>query len=432
MMAVTHRLLLYLMFVLFIMVFSPSINSAASQSTGVSSVSLPLPMVVVIDNDTYYGTHFVVNVSSVVCITADTVYTSTDTKLRFQFWTRDNVITTSNPCVEIEYPGNYVAVYLAEHLVVVESNPPLFTYTEWVKHSDIFRYTAPKEIKHGDAIYVFKLWSGDAVGVNETIEIPVARPLRLLATYTTMYPLYISNKLIGYFPSGFIYYYVPEQYEEGGVRRVVDSIVVVGGSYVRLSNNVYAITISGTTYVYPIYKTYYRVSIETPFGTRISWVESGDSYILSLPQRIDGEDITYIFKYVEGDITSNILPTLITVDRPMNATAVYAKMYKVTIISPTGEKVKYVEEGKDTYVYEPSQLSGIILSRVLKYFIVNGEVITPQHPGVLLIRNVTSPLNIVAIYEVEVIWNHVVVLALLLLIAMVIYVILTRLHLKTS
>ncbi|MEM3964639.1 MAG: hypothetical protein QW584_02820 [Thermofilaceae archaeon] len=379
-----------------------------------ATVVLPLPMVVDVNGVKLYGDRLSVSVGSTVCLTQTVVYTSAEARMRFRFWTRDSVVVSTDPCVRVDALGVFTAVYASEYLVVVTSEPRLFTYSEWVEHSGIFRFTAPRELRVENISYVFSGWSGDAVGVEEEVEVAVARPTRLVASYTPMYPLYISDRLVGYFPSGYVYLYSPDAVEVGGVKKAVSSVTVVGSTYTLLPSGEYAVTVSGPTYIHPVYRTYYKVVLETPHGTQTVWVEEGSTYTISPPTTISLGDVTYLFKRLVGNVVSDTVPITVVVDRPINVTAVYTKMYKVTVVSPTGEKVRYVEEGGDLYIYEPEHLSGIVLTRTLKYFLVDGAVMKPQHPGILIVKGVSRPITVVAVYEVGVVWTHLLGLAVVL------------------
>lgn len=385
-----------------------------------ASVYLPSPMIVLVDGVQHYGSSLSVDVGSTVCVTATTYSSSAESRQRFWFWIRNGVVVTREPCVFINATGTYVAVFGVEHRVVVESEPSLFYYEFWVASSDVFRFTAPRVVERG-GVYEFTHWSGDAGGVSETVEVLVTRPLRLLAVYAPLYPLYVSGELVGYFPMNYVYYLSFNSSSDGSTVEVVEDLVVVGGSYVKVRTNEFVVTILGATHVFPNYRRYHRVEIRTPFDARVAWVEEGSQFTVSLPQRVDAGDYAYVFRRIVGDVHTDVLPTTVVVDRPLTLTAVYSKMYRVTIISPTGEKVKYVEEGGDLYVYEPPQLAGILLVRSLKHFVVNGEFVRPAYPGVLTVKDVSMPITVVALYEQEVAWSHVMAVAVVLAVIVGVY-----------
>ncbi|MEM3815313.1 MAG: hypothetical protein QW341_00535 [Candidatus Bathyarchaeia archaeon] len=397
------------------------------------TLSAPMSAFIEIDGVKHYGRSFSVPVGSRVRILSDVIYESMEVRYRFAFWTHGTEVISNDTSISIIEGGQYTAVYVREYLVKVLSDPLLFAESFWVEESSKFNAAAPMEIKvDGDVLYRFTMWGGDLTAAANTIEVTVTRPLTLRAVYAPHYPLYIGDKLIGYFEVGRTYYYHGDVEEGENVRRVLENIIVIGGAVIKISQGVFAITVHGRTDAIPVYTTFYKVVVETPPGVSDTWVEEGSSYTLTAPQTITAGDTMYSFVKWEGDVSATTPTYTIQVDRPIHAKAVYTKMYKVTVISPTGEKVRWVEEGKTLYIYEAPEFSRIVTSRVLKGFLVNGAMREPIAPGVLKLDNVTGPATIIAVYGEQVIWTNIAIIAALLAVITAAYVLASKHYKKKT
>lgn len=392
------------------------------------TISTPINIFIEIDGAKHYGRSFSVPIGSRVRILSDIVYEAMDIRYRFSFWLKNTAVLTNESCITVSDGGvQYIAVYEKEYLVRITSEPLLLAESFWVKEGSRLSYTAPKEIKLDEVVYRFSMWSGEIISTNNsTIETIVTRPVTFKALYIPCYPLYIGDRLVGYFQSGYTYYHQEDIEEHDGVKRVLENLIVIGGTAIKISSGLFAITIRERVNAIPAYTTFYKVTIEMPYGTSSVWVEEGTSYTLTAPQTITIEDVMYTFVKWEGDIAATTPTCTVQVNEPIHAKAVYKKMYKVTVISPTGEKVRWAEEGKALLIYETPEFNRIITSRVLRGFLVDGVMHELIAPGVLKLDDVRGPVTAIAIYEDQIVWINIAIITFFLTIIVVAYFLLSK------
>ena len=389
-------------------------------------VRAPREVFLVVDGERYYGQSVKVSLGSRVCVADEYVYTSPSTRYVFSLWLLNGRAYSSSACVDVAEAGTYEALYLPEHLVVVASDPPLFAETFWVREGGTLNYTAPLEVRGGDAVYRFARWDSPLLGVANSVSFVVTGPAVLRAVYVPHYPLYVNGTLVGYFPSGYTYVLRVEPRVLGDARLEVERLTVLGGTSTYLGGWAYAVTVGGPTYVIPVYARYYRVTVRTLNATSEYWVREGEQLRFTAQSVVELVDARFVFKGWRGDVVTHSPVLEVEVRDPTYVEAVYSRQFRVVVKSPTGEKTAYVNEGADFYHYEPPELPAVLVGRVLTGFLVNGETYRPVAPGVLVVRGVSSPLTVVAVYEYRVSWVNVAVVAGFLVLAVASYSLLTR------
>lgn len=413
-----NKALLFITIIIVSITVSPLV-AVSENSTAVLGFNLPIDIWVSVNGKEHLlpaGRSIVVPLGSQVCLLNKTIYTGYDTRLTFSYWIVDGARYSSNSCINIEESATYKAYFSKEYMVLIRSDPLLFTISLWIREGDKVKYTAPPEINKTDILYKFAYWDLAEDPLNNTVAIAVTEPLTITAHYDIYYPVKVfsgnSSTLIGWFRRGSVYYYSTKHtvVMSNGTRFVLEKVVVLGSSTTTVSQDVYLLKIDGPTVIYPVYRREYLVNISLPTGNISTWVGEDGTYSLKTPDTIQVNDsVKLVFSYWDGDISVNSPTYVVKVTKPLRIKAVYTEIYRVEIVSPLGMETRWVKKNGELVVYQPPELSGVLTSRILDSFIVNGIRVKPNMTGILILDNVEKPLGIIVVYKTRILWLNIAV-----------------------
>ena len=153
--------------------------------------------------------------NTLVCIVDAEIYLDYNKRLKFNGWLKDNVLISTNKCIMLNETDVYTPNFRTEYLVVVTSEPKLFSYSYWIGEDEYFVFNAPKTINGTDVLFKFREWNMAENPLDNKLTTVVTKPLTLIAYYDKYFPIRIivnnTSKLIGWFKEGSTYYYVPSQ-----------------------------------------------------------------------------------------------------------------------------------------------------------------------------------------------------------------------------
>lgn len=409
-------LLIVLAIILFI-VMSPI--GVGQGSTAIIRISAPTDVWLSVNGEKYLlstGRDVEVTLGSEVCLLNTTVYESYDLRDSFSYWIVNGTIYSSNNCITINKPGVYRAYFIKEYMVQIISSPLVYTSTLWVREGNTIKYTIPLVINETNVLYKFSHWNLGENPLNNTILVTVTKPLVITAYYDTYYPVRISKGnssiLLGWFKQGTLYYYMarPLIVLDNGTRYVLENVYAIGSTIVSTLQNVFTIRIDGPTTIYPVYRREYLVNISLPTGNTTVWVQEGDSYPLKAPSTIQVNDtVKLVFSHWGGDINASSPTFIVKVTKPLNVRAYYTTLYRVEIVSPLGTETRWVSKGGRLAIYQPPELPGVLTSRVLDSFIVEGQFYKPKIPGILIIEHVDKPIGVLVVYKTRILWLNIAV-----------------------
>ncbi len=413
------KVLSILIVIIVILTLSSSLKAIGGNDKAIIESNIPVDLWVSINGEEYLvpmGRNIVVPLDSQVCLLNTTVYASYDTRLTFSYWIINGTKYSNSSCINVEEPVVYSAYFVKEYMVLIKSNPLFFTTSLWMREGGKVRYTVPLEVNKTSVLYKFAYWDLAEDPLNNTVTIAVTRPLTITAYYDVYYPVRVflnnSSILIGWFRRGSIYYYSAKysMVANNGTRFVLEKVVALGSTTTAVSQDVYLLKIDNPTTIYPVYRREYLVNISLPTGNISVWVKEGEAYSLKAPDTIQVNDsVKLMFSHWDGDISANSPAYVVKVTRPLNIRAVYTEAFRVEIVSPLGTETRWIEKNGELVVYQPPELPGVLTSRTLDSFIVNGVRLKPNITGVLILDNVRRPLGIIVVYKTQILWLNIAV-----------------------
>ncbi len=366
-----------------------------------------------------------------ICIESKIIYLQPDTRLVFRGWLIDRVFASRDNCIVLSSPGTYTPDYIEEYLVQVVIEATGEVYSFWVEKGSLFTFNAPREILSVDVLYRFSSWSTGIDPDNSTLTLPITSPTTVKAFYKKFYPVKIygangavvDTKIVE--AGATVVIKMEEIIDYGnGTRSVLEDLKIIGnGDAIEVVPGTYIVRVDGVLDILPVYSTYYRVVVEDPTGSEEYWVRKGSIFEEKARETITlSTNIRLRFRGWEGEIQSNTPSLSLSIEKPVRVRAVYTREYKIEIEGPLGTKELWLEEDTKFPVYLPEKLPGVISSRTLKGYIVNGEYRELGQRKILML-DIDKPYKLVAIYEVEIEWVNVLILAGIVLSAIALYLV---------
>jgi len=239
----------------------------------------------------------------------------------------EGVLLTLN----VTEPLRLIAYWSPEFLIVIRSTGGEVDKSLWVENSSVVEVSVPELIDWGNGTRsVFEGWGNQTHPQVPTISMRVVSPLRLTPIYGRLYLLEVVSDVREFSQSiwltpGFVYRLdVPETVTLGGGLRAV----YLGSSH----GKIVTIKVEKPEVVRLYWRTEALVSINSPYEGWSSsmWLPIHTTLSLEAPTFIpEGREEALEFDGWRGDIFSDSRTITVTVDRSINLTLNYRKVYRV-------------------------------------------------------------------------------------------------------
>lgn len=367
-----------------------------------------LPMVV--EGQVVEKTPATVSVGSTACVRELVHYVTPEKRLVFRGWLGGG----TEPCIKVDRPGTYEAVYAEELLVVVDSNYERFRRSFWAVRGERVLLEAQRETVEAGYRYVFERWSRGETPFNTTNTIVVLEPLYVELRFRKEVLLQVvsSGAVVngtGWYREGEVAVISApkEVWLSEGEKLVFREWVSIGASPVIVHNApspVTAVEVRAPHVIKAVYDRYFLVNATGPQGVVLAgWFREGELLQISTPDYIDikPDSVRLAFKRWSGDLSSNTNTFNVVVKRPLNVKAVYVTEYRVDVKSPAGSSgAGWYEEGSAAVVRVPNEVQALLfVKRSFKGFSGDcGDLCSVKGP---LTLRIDSPKTVEAVYVLE-------------------------------
>ena len=370
---------------------------------------------------------------SQVCIVTTLGYLNEQERLAFKEWSHGS----TDVCVTLEEAGDYTAKYQHEVLLQIRSQVKDYRASNWVPRGSPTRLSVPEVVEERPGLrYLFEEWTGGESPFQADNLIVPTRPLILEVRWTKQYFLELVGpgdvRLVG-----------------GGWHKDLKNVVlkapatafsptederlqfarwqVISNPAIVIPNfqsTITAIKMDDSHTLEAVYETAYRVLIETPEGVLTKdWLPQGKEVLVDTSPVIvvTANQERLSFSHWEG-LDLDTPKGIVTIDKPLTATAIYDREFMVTVKSPYGASGEdWYKEGETATIEVPENPDSIFF--VKKFF--------KEYPGYTsdgseLSIPVTGPLTITAAYATKIDVKSLVFALLALSVIGVIYLITQR------